>query len=191
MPAVCSDCGFRNGFTCCELAPGTPNASRFPLTQAEIMRVAKALFVDPMDVVDIVPSTPPHWRSFFKALHPGFMSLLAHESTFVLPLVGNPKISKGGEVLSSAQCKFLRKGHGCVLSKSARPHHCRLYPLWFKGDGVTAPFSFYRLPGASAACLAVQQAPDDERLIAQLGQTRADLVQTARQFLADTAAEAS
>jgi len=147
-PHVCQRCALR-GPTCCCLEPGSEQGC-FPLAEAERDRILAAL---PGNLGAFArEANAPGFLENMKALFPGEEDLVAGlfpPGGFHMRLA----VDAGG------RCRLLGPG-GCVLPREARPHYCRLFPLWPVGRSIHV--------FAAERCLAWREGRSMRRLLALL-----------------------
>jgi Fe-S-cluster containining protein len=150
-PDICQRCA-QGGPTCCCLEPGAEQGC-FPLAPAERDRILGVL--SGAAGAFAREANSPAFVENMKALFPGEEELVAElfpEGGFHLRLA----------VDAAGRCRLLGP-QGCVLPREARPHYCRLFPLWPVGRTVMA--------FAAERCLAWREGRSLRRMLALLQTT--------------------
>ncbi|WP_035251753.1 YkgJ family cysteine cluster protein [Desulfocurvus vexinensis] len=150
-PHVCQRCALL-GPTCCCLEPGSEQGC-FPLSETERDRILEAL---PGEAGAFArEANGPAFVANMKALFPGEEELVAR----LFPERGfHMRLAVDGR----GRCRLLGP-RGCVLPREARPHYCRLFPLWPVGRSIQV--------FAAERCLAWREGRGMRRLLVLLDTT--------------------
>ena len=154
-PHVCARCAGQ-GPTCCRLESGQEEMC-FPLSEMERDRILQYLSGDAGAF-----ARQANTEAFVSNTH----SLFPRERNAVDELFPAGGFHLRLALDAEGRCRLLGP-QGCTLPREVRPYYCRLYPFWFKPDGM---YVF-----ASSRCLAQNEAGTRRRLLSLFGTTEKKL----------------